>query len=370
MARLCCLTQLGMLLMGVCKVIPALGLYLLPKTARSARARSVLELGNRRFPNRRKRLHSHPLSYLRQLGNRRFHFSKTLPKIADNRSYEIGEGLIAISFSKIERRRAGNYHQMPSAEEQSRIAKFDRKHPSLFGAGRILLSKGETARIYSQLAEKGFLGKERYGDERDLFSAYTHETDPITGTVRTTVYACEYLGDNMFKPYCRAVEVGDLSGDRREALYNRIRKEFDTRAREAGNRLRNGAGDLVVDLGEPKRGGDDNGASAPNGKGDKAQGAGGNDKGNSPLPDANNAKAENGDVSYLRDRAGRVLGWFDPQSKEVHLLPGADPRTVAHEIMCSIIPCGCRFCESLRFSFPHFLPHLFPHLPEVPRFLF
>ena len=39
MARLCCLTQLGMLLMGVCKVIPALGLYLLPKTARSARAR-------------------------------------------------------------------------------------------------------------------------------------------------------------------------------------------------------------------------------------------------------------------------------------------------------------------------------------------
>ena len=40
-----------------------------------------------------------------------------------------------------------------------------------------------------------------------------------------------------------------------------------------------------------------------------------------------------GGVSYLRDRAGRVLGWFDPQSKEVHLLPGADPRTVAHEIM-------------------------------------
>ena len=39
MARLCCLTQLGMLLMGVCKVIPALGLYLLPKTARSARAK-------------------------------------------------------------------------------------------------------------------------------------------------------------------------------------------------------------------------------------------------------------------------------------------------------------------------------------------
>ena len=27
MARLCCLTQLGMLLMGVCKVIPYLGLY-------------------------------------------------------------------------------------------------------------------------------------------------------------------------------------------------------------------------------------------------------------------------------------------------------------------------------------------------------
>ena len=28
MARLCCLTQLGMLLMGVCKVIPVHGLYL------------------------------------------------------------------------------------------------------------------------------------------------------------------------------------------------------------------------------------------------------------------------------------------------------------------------------------------------------
>ena len=28
MARLCCLAQLGMLLMGVCKVIPAHGLYL------------------------------------------------------------------------------------------------------------------------------------------------------------------------------------------------------------------------------------------------------------------------------------------------------------------------------------------------------
>lgn len=38
-------------------------------------------------------------------------------------------------------------------------------------------------------------------------------------------------------------------------------------------------------------------------------------------------------VLDLRDTAGRTLGWFDPQSKEVHLLPGADPQTVAHEIM-------------------------------------
>ena len=38
-------------------------------------------------------------------------------------------------------------------------------------------------------------------------------------------------------------------------------------------------------------------------------------------------------VLDLRDTAGRTLGWFDPKSKEVHLLPGADPQTVAHEIM-------------------------------------
>lgn len=37
--------------------------------------------------------------------------------------------------------------------------------------------------------------------------------------------------------------------------------------------------------------------------------------------------------NYLRDTSGGVLGWFDPKSKEVHLLPGADPKTVAHEIM-------------------------------------
>ena len=34
------------------------------------------------------------------------------------------------------------------------------------------------------------------------------------------------------------------------------------------------------------------------------------------------------DAEYLRDTAGRTLGWFDPKSKEVHLLPGADPQTV------------------------------------------
>lgn len=56
-----------------------------------------------------------------------------------------------------------------------------------------------------------------------------------------------------------------------------------------------------------------------------------------PLGNDAQGKGESVPVSagthYLRDRAGRVLGWFDPQSKEVHLLPGADPRTVAHEIM-------------------------------------
>lgn len=36
---------------------------------------------------------------------------------------------------------------------------------------------------------------------------------------------------------------------------------------------------------------------------------------------------------YLRDTSGRSLGWFDPKSKEVHLLPGSNAETVAHEIM-------------------------------------
>ena len=35
----------------------------------------------------------------------------------------------------------------------------------------------------------------------------------------------------------------------------------------------------------------------------------------------------------LRDTTGKALGWFDPASKEVHLFPGADAKTVAHEIM-------------------------------------
>ena len=50
---------------------------------------------------------------------------------------------------------------------------------------------------------------------------------------------------------------------------------------------------------------------------------------------ANKAVKVNGgaDIRYLRDTAGRTLGWFDPKSKEVHLLPGADPKAVAHEIM-------------------------------------
>ena len=38
-------------------------------------------------------------------------------------------------------------------------------------------------------------------------------------------------------------------------------------------------------------------------------------------------------VIDLRDTAGNTIGWFDPKSKEFHLLPGADPKTVAHEIM-------------------------------------
>ena len=35
----------------------------------------------------------------------------------------------------------------------------------------------------------------------------------------------------------------------------------------------------------------------------------------------------------LRDTSGNVLGWFEPMTKNVHLLPGADAATVAHEIM-------------------------------------
>lgn len=51
------------------------------------------------------------------------------------------------------------------------------------------------------------------------------------------------------------------------------------------------------------------------------------------VPDRS-AKVNGGtEKTYLRDTSGGVLGWFDPKSKEVHLLPGADPQTVAHEIM-------------------------------------
>ena len=37
------------------------------------------------------------------------------------------------------------------------------------------------------------------------------------------------------------------------------------------------------------------------------------------------------EINYLRDTAGNTLGWFDPKAKEVHLLPGADPQTVAKD---------------------------------------
>ncbi len=39
------------------------------------------------------------------------------------------------------------------------------------------------------------------------------------------------------------------------------------------------------------------------------------------------------EIQYLRDTAGHALGWFDPNAKEVHILPGSDPKTVVHEIM-------------------------------------
>ena len=159
-----------------------------------------------------------------------------------------------------------------------------------------MLSKGETARIYEQLKDHGYVGKNRYGDERDLFSAYTHETDPQTGAVKTTVYACEYLGDNFFKPYGRIVEVGSPSGERRDSLYNRIREEFGNRTRAIGNRFRDRTGDLVVDIDESQRGGNDNRIVANDGDGDKAPGTGRYDKGNRSLSDTRNASVEDGDV--------------------------------------------------------------------------
>ena len=47
------------------------------------------------------------------------------------------------------------------------------------------------------------------------------------------------------------------------------------------------------------------------------------------IPDAAAKSKDAPEVNYLRDTSGGVLGWFDPKSKEVHLLPGADPQTVA-----------------------------------------
>ena len=239
------------------------------------------------------------------------------------------------------RRKKGNYDEMPSAEEQRRIRDFDRKHPSIHGLnGRILLSKGETARIYNQLKDHGLAGGDRYGDDRDLFYAYTHRLDPETGSVATTVYACEYLGDNMFRPYGRLVVDGNISGGGQEALANILREKIDDRMREIGLGRKNNAGDMVVDIDESRGGGNDRGPIAGDGRGHQAPGIRGDgavpgsppNAGNGAATDAGLNASRDPNVRFLHAARGDVIGKYNRKTNEVTLYPGANAATVAHEI--------------------------------------
>ena len=69
-------------------------------------------------------------------------------------------------------------------------------------------------------------GKDANGDERDLFPAFIHELDPVTGVSKTTVYACEHQGDEMVKPYVvKALGNGATEAKQYDA-YREIRERF------------------------------------------------------------------------------------------------------------------------------------------------
>lgn len=226
----------------------------------------------------------------------------------------------------------GTYDKMPSPEEVARIAKFDRENPSSFDAVRILLTKGETARIYRQVPAD-LLGRNRFGDERDLFKASIHEIDPQTGNVETTVYACEYLGDNMFKPYARKTIKGDVTESAIESAYDSIRTRFADGDGKAGRGQENGGLGVRPDHGQSKRGGNDYGNPPAEGIGEGKGRVGGNDEGSGAVSNAGNAAPEiSGDIRHLYSKDGGVIGWFDKSTRTTHLLPGADAATVAHEI--------------------------------------
>ena len=195
------------------------------------------------------------------------------------------------------RRTRKTYFEMPSEEEVRGIKEFDKRHPSIFGVRRILLPAGEYRRIGAQLGDHGLYGRDRYGDERDLFEAFTHHTDPETGRTTTIVYACEYLGDNQFKPYSAKILDGEANLATRTSAYEQIREDFAGTVGEAFNRLVDGGSNMGVDRGQPEGGRNDNGTTARNGNGNETSGLGSNDKGSRQVSDSGNAQTSDAGVS-------------------------------------------------------------------------
>ena len=133
--------------------------------------------------------------------------------------------------------------------------------------------------------------------------------------------------------------MGDLSGERRDAHYNRIREEFDNRISEIGDRLRNRAGDLVVDLRESERGRNDNGAVANDENRGKTSRFGSDDKGGGSLSYPNDGSSSNFSVVYLHD-GERIVGSYNRATGEVKLAKCASVETALHGDREGAVPIG------------------------------
>lgn len=152
-------------------------------------------------------------------------------------------------------------------EETSRIIDFDRKHPSLFGARRIWLSREDFAKVQHQ-KPKDLVGRERFGNERDLFMGYVNNLNPKDGTVTTDVYACEYQGDEMFIPYNKTTIRSDDENDI-IAAYEKIRDSFPDGLREEGREVADGVRTVGVPEGKGRASSQDGGLAGDEGKGDR-----------------------------------------------------------------------------------------------------